>query len=261
MKNKYVIGNWKMNTTYGEAMVLAGGIERRTEAFDKVEVVILPPFTWLMPIKERYGRVKLGAQNMFSKLEGAYTGEVSGNMLKGLVKYVLLGHSERRSVFGEDSALVSAKLQTALNLHLKPVVAVGEEHPIAIEGKAQEEVNKIVAEGTLGKSLEASTKGVGPDSWRDIIIAYEPVWAIGTGKNATGKYATLIIEALRNIIAQKTSRGIANSVPILYGGSVTRHNAPEFADAPGIDGVLVGGASIKLPDFVAIAETFNQSTQ
>jgi len=259
MKKKYVLGNWKMNTTYGEAMMLAGSIERRTESLSGVEIVIFPPFPWLMPIKEKYNRVNLGSQNMYSKLEGAYTGEVSGNMLKGIVQYVLLGHSERRSVFGEDDAQIVAKLQTALNLHLLPVVAVGEEKMIRVEGKEQDEINKTVSDSALGKSFEASTKGIGSDGWRDMVIAYEPVWAIGTGNNATGYYASVIIEALRNIIAQKTSRGIANAVPILYGGSVTRHNAPEFAGALGVDGVLVGGASLKLADFVSIAETFNQS--
>ncbi len=261
MSKKMVFGNWKMNTTYGEAMILASGVERRTEDLEGVEVAIFPPSPWLVSIKEKCKRLHLGAQNMYSKLEGAYTGEVSGNMLKGIVKYVLLGHSERRSVFNEDSALVAAKLKTALNLHLSPVLAVGEEQMMSIDGKTQEEINKFVVDSTLGKMLIASTERVDSDDWRDIVIAYEPVWAIGTGKNATGKYATAIIEALRSIIAQKTSRGIANAVPILYGGSVTRHNAPEFAEAQGVDGVLVGGASLKLADFVAIAEIFNQQTK
>jgi len=255
----YIMGNWKMNTSYSEAMVLVSGVLRNTEEYDDIKVVFFPPSLWLVPIKESYKTAQLGAQNIFSHISGPYTGEISPYMLKGIAKYVLIGHSERRSIFNEDDAIVNSKLHTTLDAHLTPVLAVGEEEEIDIEELQENEIEKRIENSRLGKSLISSTRGLSQNEWEKIIIAYEPVWAIGTGKNASGAYAAKIIKGLRRIIMQKTNKTIASDVPILYGGSVTHHSAAEYASQPTIDGVLVGGASLKITEFSGIAEAFNES--
>lgn len=253
----YIIGNWKMNTTLSEAMVLAGGILRRTEKFHHLNIVLAPPSIWLVPIKEQHKRAKLCAQNIYSTLKGAYTGEVSAIMLKGIAHYAIIGHSERRSTFGEDNMLVNAKVKTALRENITPIIAVGEEKKLDLEGLTDSGVTQRVLHSELIEQLKSSTMGLSGSDWENVIVAYEPVWAIGTGRNASGAYAARIIKELRDIIGQKLSGAdIAKSVPILYGGSVSRHNAAEYAGQAEIDGVLVGGASLQVGEFSQIVEAF-----
>jgi len=258
-RESYILANWKMNTTLSEAMVLVSGVLRKTEDLEKVNIVFFPPYIWLVPIKEQYRHAALGAQNVWWHPSGPYTGEIAVNMLKGIAKYVIVGHSERRSIFGEDDATVNAKLHAVLDAHLVPVLAIGEEAPLKIEHLSDAEIERHVASSRLGKALDGSTRGLTNNEWGKLIIAYEPVWAIGTGRNATGSYSANVIRALRRIIAKKTNKDIATEIPILYGGSVTRHSAAEFADQSTIDGVLVGGASLKVADFSAIAEAFAEA--
>ncbi len=258
-RTKYIIANWKMNTTLSEAMVLAGGVLRRTDDLENVKVILLPPFLWLVPIKEQYKRANLGAQDIYSLQSGAFTGEISAEMLKGIAQYILVGHSERRSVFNETDADVNAKLHASLRTNIKPILAVGEENPMRLDGLKDDEITKRVSESRIGKSLISSTRGLSDKDWDRLIIAYEPVWAIGSGRNASGKYAAQVIRALRRMLLKKTNRTIATDVPILYGGSVTRNSVAEYAAQPTIDGVLVGSASLKISEFARIAEIFDEA--
>lgn len=259
MRKTYVMGNWKMNTSISDAMAIAGGVMRNGENNRNVNTAFFPPSLWLVPLKERYNTILLGAQNVNDHLSGAYTGEISVEMLRGIAKYVLIGHSERRAMFNEDDATVNSKLKTVLQAHLLPVVAVGEEEALEISGKKQEQINSAVAKSRLGRSLVASTRGLSAPDWERTIIAYEPVWAIGTGRSASGHYAASIIVALRELIASKAGRKVARKISILYGGSVTRHSAADFAQSRSIDGVLVGGASLKVSEFSGIIDVFSMA--
>ena len=259
MKNKYVIGNWKMNTTLAEAMILTGGVARTLPRLsNRLSVILLPPSIWLVPLRQRYKNVNLGAQNMYSHIEGPYTGEISAQMLKGIAKYILIGHSERRTVFGEDDALIAAKVKTALNNNLRPILAIRETEKFADKELEAPAVDRNINNFGFIKSLQLATRGLKDDDWQKIIIAYEPVWAIGTGKNATGVYAGNVAAIIRSAIAKSTDQEIAKKVPILYGGSVTRYNAAEFAAQESLDGVLVGGASLKLKEFLGIIEAYQK---
>jgi triosephosphate isomerase len=256
MRETIVAGNWKMNTTIADAMAIVGGVLRRNDEFGKVKVIFLPPSIWLVPIKERYGRATLGAQNVYSHLKGPYTGELSVEMLRAIAKYVLVGHSERRTVFGEDNALVNAKLKTVLNANLRPILAFGEEQKIDISKKEKKDILALVKKSELGKSLINATRGLSSAQWEKVVLAYEPVWAIGSGQVASGNYANSIIGALRTMVSQVASDKIAAHIPILYGGSVSRYSAPDFAQFENIDGVLVGNASLKVSEFSNIIEAF-----
>ena len=253
----YIVGNWKMNTTLSEAMVLSGSVLKRTEKLHHINIVLAPPAIWLVPIREQYKRAKLAAQNIYSALEGPYTGEISALMLKGIAQYVILGHSERRSLFVEDNLLISAKIKTALKENITPILAIGEEKKLNLEGLTESGIGQRIHHSELFHQLKNSTSGLSERDWRRLIIAYEPVWAIGTGRNASGAYAARVIGELRELIGQKlASPDIAKSISILYGGSVSRASAPEYAGQAEIDGVLVGGASLKASKFISIAEAY-----
>jgi triosephosphate isomerase len=257
----YIVGNWKMNTTLAEAMVLAGSVARQSEELNGLKIILAPPAIWLVPLRERFRTAKLAAQNMYSLTKGPYTGEMSATMLKGIAKYVILGHSERRTVFNEDDMLVNAKVRTALRENITPILAIGEEKPLDLEGLTDRGIGQRVRHSALYQSLKNSTTGLKKSDWEDLIIAYEPVWAIGAGHHASGVYAARIIQELRGIISDLAGSDIAKIVPILYGGSVSRHNAPEYAGQKEIDGVLVGEASLKARDFTDIAEAFAHAYQ
>lgn len=255
----YVVGNWKMNTTYADAMVVVGEVNNNVQKVKNVTTIYLPPYIWIVPLLEKYPKINIGAQNMYYKEEGAYTGEISPRMLKGVVDYVLLGHSERRSIFKEDNPTINAKLKTALKFNFKPILAIGETRPIGMKSLTDEGISQRIMHSDIIHDLKASARGLTKAEWSRLIIAYEPVWAIGTGKNADGVYAARIVREIRDLIAQLTSREVADKIPILYGGSVNRQNAAEYAGQREIDGVLVGGASLKAKDFSDIVEAFGQS--
>jgi triosephosphate isomerase len=244
MRTPIIAGNWKMNTTLEEAKTLVRELLGRGLGRDAgVEQVLCPPFISLAIVAELlWGTpVKVGAQNMYSEPKGAYTGEVSPPMLSELCQYVILGHSERRHIFGESNQMVNGKVKAALHAGLTPILCVGERLEEREAGRTQE-----VVVGQLRGSLE------GVAAAGELVIAYEPVWAIGTGLAATAADASQVIGLIRTTVAGLYGDSIAGEMRIQYGGSVTPANAAELMAQPEIDGALVGGASLKAEDFMEI---------
>ena len=244
MRTPVIAGNWKMNTTPAEGKTLADAIASGSKAHAGVEVIVCPPFTGLAVAAEavKGSDVKVGAQNAHAKESGAFTGEVSTGMLKGLVSHVILGHSERRALFAETDAGVAEKAIAVDAAGMTPIVCVGEPLEIRKAGKAEE---------TLRAQLSASLAGY--SSWSALIVAYEPVWAIGTGEAASPQQAQETIGALRDEL-RSLAGAEAENIRILYGGSVNGQNIGPFIDRPDIDGALVGGASLKADEFLRIIE-------
>jgi triosephosphate isomerase len=234
---KIIVGNWKMNGTREEAKELVSGIISGLQdvEYGQIKIILCPPFTALAIVSEILNKqmteIKLGAQNCHFLPCGAYTGEISPKMVADFCQYVILGHSERRRYFNEDDALVNRKIKSALEYNLRPIVCVGEWK----KGDS--------SQGILSQVKEA-IKGLKRDSLRNLIFAYEPVWAIGTGDEADPSYANKIIKEIKEAVGQNIS--------VLYGGSVTSSNISGFVKQPLIDGALVGGASIKAKEFVKI---------
>lgn len=248
MRIPIIAGNWKMHKTVAEALDLVRELRRGLLEVEGVEVVLCPPFIALAPVAEllKPTRIGLGAQNMFWEDQGAYTGEVSPLMLKDLVQYVILGHSERRQYFGETDEGVNRKVQAALKHGLKPIICVGEN----LEENEAGRTNEVVE-----RQLRSALRDIPAEQARTLVIAYEPVWAIGTGKPATGAGANAVIGlTVRGVLADLYGEEIAQAVRIQYGGSVNPKNIAEFMIQPEIDGALVGGASLKAPDFIAIVQ-------
>jgi len=240
-----IAGNWKMHTTAKSALDLARGTKECTHGIDGVEKVACPPFPFLALVAEALegSAVKVGAQNMHWELQGAYTGEVSAPMLQGLVEFVIIGHSERRAYFCESDETVNKKVKAALSAGLRPIMCVGETERERESGKT----NEILIRQTHGALNDVDI----PDGFA---IAYEPVWAIGTGKAATGAMANEAIALIRSQVAALAGGPRAASLRILYGGSVTPDNIAEFIREPDIDGALVGGACLRVDSFASIVE-------
>lgn len=245
MRIPIIAGNWKMNTTVSEAVELVKAMQGKLAALNGVERVLCPPFVSLATVGQliQGSPVKLGAQNMYYEEKGAYTGEVSPLMLAGLCEYVILGHSERRQYFGENDEVVNKKVKAALKVGLKPILCVGERLEENEAGKTEEVVTRQVRGGLAGVDAPIT-----------LVIAYEPVWAIGTGRAATAPQANATIGLIRRTVAQLYGDGLAQAMRIQYGGSVTAANIAEFVSQPEIDGALVGGASLKAAEFVSIVE-------
>ena len=245
MRSPFVAGNWKMNTTVTEAEQLVLEMLDKLDRLEGVEKVLCPPFVSLVAVNMmlRGSSIKLGAQNMYFETGGAYTGEISPPMLRELCEFVILGHSERRWYFGETDEIVNKKIKAALANKLTPILCVGERLAENEAGKTEEVVNRQVT---------AALNGAEPIS--NLVVAYEPVWAIGTGKAATGEQAAATIQFIRGVLAKLWNKSIAQDLRILYGGSVTRANIAEFISHPEIDGALVGGASLKAEEFASIVE-------
>lgn len=245
MRIPFIAGNWKMNTNLDEAVKLVGSIRPALDAIKGVEKAVCPPFISLAAVKEiiKGSSVKLGAQNLYFEEKGAYTGEVSPLMLAGLCEYVIIGHSERRGYFGETDQIVNKKLNAAVKAGLKPILCVGEKLEQNEAGKTKEVVTGQVKGGLAGLPYTA-----------DLVIAYEPIWAIGTGKAATGVQANETIRLIREQFAALYGNENAQKLRILYGGSVTADNIAEFISQTEIDGGLVGGASLKTDQFVSIVK-------
>ena len=243
MRIPLIAGNWKMNTTVSEAVALVKEMRQGLDEIKGVEKVVCPPFVSLFAVRDliKGSSVKLGAQNLYFEEEGAYTGEISPLMLAELCEFVIIGHSERRQYFGETSEIVNKKIKSALKAGLKPILCVGEKLEETKAGRTIE----LVAE-----QLSLSLAGIGYPG--GFIIAYEPVWAIGTGLAATGKQANETISFIRRNISQLYGKEASQDVRILYGGSVTADNIAEFGQEPEIDGALVGGASLKASEFLSI---------
>lgn len=246
-RKKFVAGNFKMNMTSSEVAPYLEVFRQETEKLNDVDIVLIPPFTAIAKASEILGgaqKIRLGAQNMSPEAKGAYTGEISATMLRDLfVRYVLVGHSERRRLFGETDELVRRKLVTALASELRPILCVGE---TLEERQAGQE--KAVLEGQLRGAID----GLTPDQISEVIVAYEPVWAIGTGLTATPEQAQEAHLFIRDYLGKLAGTSVAKKARILYGGSVTPANARELMSQPDIDGALVGGASLDPRGFAEI---------
>jgi triosephosphate isomerase len=239
-KELLIAGNWKMFKTAAESRRFVEELAGEFTPAPGMIVVVFPPFTSLTSLQGLDPKVCIGAQNMFHEDQGAFTGEISPLMLKGLVEYVLIGHSERREIFHENDEDVNKKLLAALRAGLKPVVCVGE---TLSEREAGRTLDKIKVQ------LESDLAGVGGSDWAKITVAYEPIWAIGTGRNATPAQAQEIHRVIAAWLGEKAP-GVL--VKILYGGSVKPENSLELLSQKDISGVLVGGASLKIDQFSAI---------
>jgi triosephosphate isomerase len=247
MRRKLIAGNWKMNTDRAGAVTLAKGIAERAGEVGELELLVCPPFVYLAAVADvlRATNVGIGAQNMYHEANGAYTGEISATMLKDVgCRYVILGHSERRHILGETDEAVNRKTRGALSAGLVPIVCVGEQLSEREAGQTQ---------AVIRRQFEGSLANVSTEQIGRVVIAYEPVWAIGTGKVATPEQAEEVHAELRRLLAERYNEGSAAAVRILYGGSVKPDNAGELLAQPNIDGALVGGASLKVSDFLGIA--------
>lgn len=247
MRKQIIAGNWKMHTDLAEATILVEGIKAAlAEGEATREVVVCPPFTGLSTVADLIEDtdVRLGAQNMYFEPKGAFTGEVSPLMLTDVgCHYVILGHSERREYFSESDALINQKIKAAFQYDLIPILCVG-------ESLAQREANET--QSFIDSQLTAGLEGLTADQVSQMVIAYEPIWAIGTGKTATAEQAGEVCTAIRAKVAALFDAATAEALRIQYGGSVKGSNAKEILSQPDIDGALVGGASLKADDFMAI---------
>ena len=243
MRIPMIAGNWKMNTTVGEAVELVRTMRDELDKISNVDKVICPPFVSLAPVKEliKGSSIKLGAQNLFFAEKGAYTGEISTLMIADLCEFVIIGHSERRQFLNETGEIVNKKITAALKVGLKPILCIGERLEENEAGKTEEVVTE---------QLKSSLAGI--DYRNGLIIAYEPIWAIGTGRAATGEQANETISLIRHHISGLYDNKIAQDMRILYGGSVNAANTAEFMRQADIDGALVGGASLKATEFLSI---------
>jgi triosephosphate isomerase (TIM) len=246
MRKPIVAGNWKMNKTVAEAIDLAQDIKRDLGTVSDVDIVLCPPFTALKAVSDVVtgSHVDLGAQNMHWEASGAYTGEVAPGMLRELFcHYVILGHSERRAYFHETDEIVNKKVKAALAANLHPIVCVGE----LLEDRDAGRTEKVVE-----TQLRGSLAGLSTREWVDVIIAYEPVWAIGTGRTASPEQAQEVHAFIRGVIKDMADEAVADSVRIQYGGSMKPSNAKELLGQPDIDGGLIGGAALEARSFVDI---------
>ena len=243
MRTPVIAGNWKMNTTPQSAVELARGVVDGTSGLADVTTIICPPFVSLQAVKSAVegSDVMVGAQNVSAEPSGAFTGEISVEMLASLATHVTVGHSERRSLYGETDENVAAKAVAAAAGGLQPIVCVGESLDVRRAGEAEQ-----FCRSQLRKSL------AGYSAWETLLVAYEPVWAIGTGQAASPRDAQAIAQAIRDELSDIAGQAHADQIPVLYGGSVNPENAGPFIDRPDIDGALVGGASLQAGDFSAI---------
>lgn len=234
MRRPLVVANWKMNTNLSDAVVLATTVRDGVENISGIEVVLCPPAVWLTEvsqiIRREIGHLGLGAQNIHYMVDGEYTGEISAAMVRDVAKYVILGHSERRKNFGETNGIVSRKAAAALDAGLIPIICVGEEK------KDDSSVGEVVSQ------LKETLAGINKSELDQIVVAYEPVWAVGADEPATPEYSAKVITQLREIVSGQTS--------IIYGGDVNAGNVYSFMQRPEIDGVLVGRESLNAPDFI-----------
>ncbi|MBM4151983.1 MAG: triose-phosphate isomerase [Kiritimatiellaceae bacterium] len=248
MRKKIIAGNWKMNKTIADAITLVDGLKVDLSGCVEVEVVVCPPFTALKSVGDKLTntQIKLGCQNMSAEEDGAYTGEISHSMLKELfVKYVILGHSERREYYKETDCVVNKKVKKALEKNLRPIVCVGEK-------LAEREAGKT--EAVVEAQVRGSLADITAEQFENVVVAYEPVWAIGTGKTATSEQAQEVHAFIRGIIRDMVGEKAANGLRIQYGGSMKASNAKELLAQPDIDGGLIGGAALEARSFIDIVK-------
>jgi triosephosphate isomerase len=247
MRRKLIAGNWKMNTDRATAVKLARAVVGRAGMYSAVDFLVCPPSVYLIPVGEvvKGTKVALGAQNVYFQANGAFTGELSTAMLVDVgCSHVILGHSERRHILGETDADVNKKTVAALEAGLVPIVCVGEK----LEEREAGQTATVIK-----RQFDGSLAGIRAEQMEKIVIAYEPVWAIGTGKVATPAQAAEVHADLRRLLVERYNNGSAEKVRILYGGSVKASNAGELLAQPNIDGALIGGASLNADEFLGIA--------
>lgn len=253
-----VVGNWKMNLDLFEATVLAGRISLSLEKIAHVDVAICPPAVFLYPIfehlKSKPKTLVLGLQDVMWESNGSYTGAVSVDMVRGICRYAIVGHSERRRVFGETDEMVAKKAAFLTKKNITPIVCVGEAEKFHLEDHFQSEVLRMKKQGGILSQIEKALSEISKQSLGKVVIAYEPIWAIGTGNSATGAYAAAICYLIRDFISKKYCENIAQSIRILYGGSVSSRDVREFMLQPSINGLLVGSASLKASEFIDICK-------
>jgi triosephosphate isomerase (TIM) len=247
MRTFIIAGNWKMNTSLEEAITLAGAVRDAVGSVSSVERVLIPPFPWIIPVKDAVGDsgITVGAQTCYHESSGAFTGEVSPVMLAPYCSHVVLGHSERRHILGESDEAVAARLSAALETSLRPILCVGE----TLEQREAGQATDVVA-----SQLRSALGSISAQDMSRVVIAYEPVWAIGTGVAASANDAQEMAAFVRYTISQLFSDAAGHQVQIQYGGSVKASNAAELMACPDIDGALVGGASLDASEFAAIVE-------
>jgi len=248
MRTSFVAGNWKMNKTVAEARALVSEMTPALRAVKGVEKVLCPPFMALVPVAAllQGTDIGLGAQDLYWEAKGAFTGQVSPGMVAEFCQYAIIGHSERRAYFGETDETVSKKIVAAFSAGLTPIVCIGETLSEYESGRTAEVVSGQIRAGLVALPADLAPK---------LVVAYEPVWAIGTGRASTAVDANVVIrDHVRKPLAEMFGVETAQSIRILYGGSVTAANAAEFFGQSDIDGALVGGASLKLDDFVRITQ-------
>lgn len=247
MRQKIVAGNWKMNKSLNEAMALTKEIQDTADLEKTTRIILCPPALYLQSMQEQLGitsLIKVGAQNCSSHESGAYTGEISAAMLQSLhTNYVILGHSERRQFFNEQSDELAKKVDQVLKHDMVPIFCCGEMLDVRERG---------AHEGLIRKQTQESLFHLSGETIGKIVIAYEPVWAIGTGKTATSEQAQTMHAVIRQHLEAKYGKSVSDQIPILYGGSVKPENAKEIFSCPDVDGGLIGGASLKAQDFLAI---------
>lgn len=243
-----IAGNWKMNKTVAEALDLVHGLKRELGTVKEIDIIVCPPFTALESVSKAVldSNIRLGAQNMSEQNVGAFTGEIAAAMLKEFsVRYVILGHSERRQYQKESDALISKKALAAHAAAIKPIVCVGE----TLEERESGRTEKVV-----GAQLQGSLAGLSKEQMQETIVAYEPVWAIGTGRNATPQQAQDVHAFIRQTLAGQFDEAVAKRVRLQYGGSVKPANARELMSQPDVDGALVGGAALETRSFSDIVK-------
>lgn len=250
MRQPLIVGNHKMNYTWRESQELITELKPLVAHVKEVEVAVCPPFTSLMVVAQELSGtpIKLGAQNMHQGESGAYTGEISASMLKALgCQYVILGHSERRHYFKESDDVIHAKTRAAVTAGLRPIICVGE----TLDQRQSEQTREVIE-----RQLVGALQGLAVEELADVVVAYEPVWAIGTGHTASPEQANEVCGFIRGLAAKLAGTSIASNLRILYGGSVKPHNIKELMACSDIDGALVGGASLKAQDFAAIVRYY-----
>ncbi len=250
MRKKIVVGNWKMNTKSSEAEDLVKKVKESKISLALTEIVVCPPFLYIPKVAEILDDtvIKIGAQNCFGEKEGAYTGEISPNQLSEYCDYVIIGHSERRKILKESDEEINKKVKAAGNEGLNIILAIGEQLEDYRKGNWEVIIDQLVAD----------LRGLTPNVANKIMIAYEPVWAIGTGEAATPDYVNKVATRIRQEAGGILGRNNVEKMRILYGGSVDRDNAAKFVEVPEVDGLLVGGASIKPLEFINIIKNVNK---
>ena len=249
MRKPFIAGNWKMNMNTDSAVSLAGGLAKELDGVDTVDVAVCPPFVYLRAVATALSssNIALGSQNVYFEEKGAFTGEISCEMLKDVCcTYAIIGHSERRHVMGETDALINKKISAAINSGLLPIFCVGE----LLEEREAGTTNEVVA-----RQIKSGLEGICKERVQAVTVAYEPVWAIGTGLTATPDQAQEVHAMIRGLLADLYGNDVAQSMRIQYGGSAKPGNTAELMSQPDVDGLLVGGASLKVEDFAAMVKT------